>query len=213
MPPERRSTGSRRPASSSTGSRDEWASIAGDGFVLDGGAVVAWRGAPDAPPSTGFQLVGAHTDSPCLRIKPRPDDAAYGWRQLNVEVYGGILNNSWLDRDLGIAGRLTLAERRDGARQRRPPRRPRPAARRASRSHGQRIAQTRPTAAPATGLGCWRLIDRRVCRMDRRCGRLADPDRSGTCACTTCNRRRCSAPTSRCWRPDGSTINCRVGRR
>jgi aspartyl aminopeptidase len=51
-------------------------------------------------------LVGAHTDSPCLRIKPRPDTGGHGWRQLAVEVYGGILNNSWLDRDLGIAGRV-----------------------------------------------------------------------------------------------------------
>jgi aspartyl aminopeptidase len=45
-----------------------------------------------------------------LRVKPNPDGAAVGWKQLNIEVYGGILNNSWLDRDLGIAGRLTLPD-------------------------------------------------------------------------------------------------------
>ena len=60
--------------------------------------------------STAFRLAGAHTDSPCLRVKPTPDGAAVCWNQLNVEVYGGILNNSWLDRDLGIAGRLTAAD-------------------------------------------------------------------------------------------------------
>ncbi|MDX2765135.1 M18 family aminopeptidase, partial [Streptomyces europaeiscabiei] len=53
----------------------------------------------------------AHTDSPNLRVKPRPDSGAHGWRQIAVEIYGGPLLNSWLDRDLGIAGRLSL---RDG---------------------------------------------------------------------------------------------------
>jgi aspartyl aminopeptidase len=77
--------------------------------VLEAGGIVAWRHA-DPAPAAGFRLVGAHTDSPCLRVKPNPDDGSVGWRQLNVEVYGGILNNSWLDRDLGVAGRLTLAD-------------------------------------------------------------------------------------------------------
>lgn len=74
------------------------------GFVADGGLLVAWvRGV-----EPGFAVVGAHTDSPCLRIKPHPDSASLGWRQIGVEVYGGILNNSWLDRDLAVAGRLML---------------------------------------------------------------------------------------------------------
>ena len=87
-----------------------WTELPRAGFVRDGGSVVAWRHG-DVAPTTGFRIAGAHTDSPCLRVKPHPDDGAVGWRQLNVEVYGGILNNSWLDRDLGIAGRLSL---RDG---------------------------------------------------------------------------------------------------
>jgi aspartyl aminopeptidase len=70
------------------------------------GAVIAWRLEPTATPPTEARIVGAHTDSPCLRLKPRPDTAALGWRQLDVEVYGGVLLNSWLDRDLGIAGRV-----------------------------------------------------------------------------------------------------------
>ena len=48
----------------------------------------------------------AHTDSPNLRIKPRPDTGRFGYRQLGVEVYGGALWNSWLDRDLGLSGRV-----------------------------------------------------------------------------------------------------------
>ena len=57
---------------------------------------------PPAPtPTAGFRIVGAHTDSPNLRVKPHPDTGSVGWRQLAVEVYGGALVNSWLDRDLG----------------------------------------------------------------------------------------------------------------
>ncbi len=75
-------------------------------FIRRGGALVAWR--RGAAP--GFRIVGAHTDSPGLRIKPSPDSATLGWRQLGVEVYGGPLLNSWLDRDLGVAGRVVAAD-------------------------------------------------------------------------------------------------------
>ncbi|MCU1390851.1 MAG: family aminopeptidase [Ilumatobacteraceae bacterium] len=78
------------------------------GYVVRGGALVAWHSSAAAGPATPFRIVGAHTDSPCLRIKPRPDTGSLGWRQLGVEVYGGVLLNSWLDRDLGIAGRVVL---------------------------------------------------------------------------------------------------------
>ncbi|MBZ9641821.1 M18 family aminopeptidase [Streptomyces sp. PSKA30] len=89
------------------------ASAAGSGgrFVLRGGAIVAWYVPEGAAPHTPFRIVGAHTDSPNLRVKPLPDTGAHGWRQVAVEIYGGPLLNSWLDRDLGLAGRLTL---RDG---------------------------------------------------------------------------------------------------
>lgn len=83
------------------------------GFVRRGGALVAWRRPEGADAAAGFRIVGAHTDSPGLRVKPRPDTGCFGWRQLGVEVYGGVLANSWLDRDLGIAGRVVL---RDGTR-------------------------------------------------------------------------------------------------
>ncbi len=81
-----------------------------DGYVVDGGSLVAWRTPSPSSTITPFRLAGAHTDSPCLRVKPNPDDSFVGWKQLNVEVYGGILNNSWLDRDLGVAGRLTMSD-------------------------------------------------------------------------------------------------------
>jgi aspartyl aminopeptidase len=90
---------------------EAWAQIPDAGYAVRSGAIVAWR-LPSASTSryAPFRIVGAHTDSPCLRIKPRPDTGGHGWKQLAVEVYGGILNNSWLDRDLGIAGRVIAAD-------------------------------------------------------------------------------------------------------
>lgn len=72
--------------------------------------MVAWRNPISSTIAFPYRIVGAHTDSPCLRLKPRPDIGLLGWRQLGVEVYGGILANSWLDRDLGIAGRVVMVD-------------------------------------------------------------------------------------------------------
>ena len=54
----------------------------------------------------GFRLVAAHTDSPCLKLRPQPLMVREGCLQFNVETYGGLLMNPWFDRDLGIAGRV-----------------------------------------------------------------------------------------------------------
>lgn len=58
---------------------------------------------------TGVRLFGAHTDSPCLKVKPQPDLRRKGYWQLGVEVYGGALLAPWFDRDLSLAGRVTYS--------------------------------------------------------------------------------------------------------
>lgn len=80
-----------------------------NGFIERAGSIIAWRIGSEK--INQFRIIGAHTDSPCLKIKPRPDETRVGWHLLQVEIYGGPLLNSWLDRDLGIAGHAVL---RDG---------------------------------------------------------------------------------------------------
>ncbi|PRI11393.1 M18 family aminopeptidase [Leucobacter massiliensis] len=82
------------------------------GFVVRDGAVVAWRAGEEVTATSPVRIMGTHTDSPGFVLKPRPDFTAEGWAQAGVEVYGGPLINSWLDRDLGFAGRVVT---RDGA--------------------------------------------------------------------------------------------------
>lgn len=80
-----------------------WPDATGSRFVRRGGSLVAWR---HQTSEAGFRIIGAHTDSPNLRVTAQPDTGHAGYRQLGVEVYGGVLLNSWLDRDLGLAGRV-----------------------------------------------------------------------------------------------------------
>src|SRR5918994_7474016 len=86
-----------------------WPGEPGRWLVVRGGSLVAWAVSGEHTPADGFRIVGAHTDSPNLRVKPRPDIAVAGYRQLGVEAYGGVLLNSWLDRDLGLSGRVAVA--------------------------------------------------------------------------------------------------------
>ncbi|WP_427870769.1 M18 family aminopeptidase [Leucobacter luti] len=91
-----------------------WAPVESEdrGFVVRDGAIIAWRAGAGVGPTSPVRVLGTHTDSPGFVLKPDPDFVAEGWSQLGVEVYGGPLLNSWLDRDLGVAGRLID---RDGA--------------------------------------------------------------------------------------------------
>ncbi|WP_197518301.1 M18 family aminopeptidase [Mycobacterium sp. E3198] len=87
---------------------DRWPEQPGRYFIVRAGSLVAWNSeGADGP----FRIVGAHTDSPNLRVKQHPDRLVAGWRVVALEPYGGAWLNSWLDRDLGISGRLSV---RDG---------------------------------------------------------------------------------------------------
>ena len=79
------------------------APVGARGFVRVGGALIAWSNTDDFE-RRGIRIVGAHTDSPGLHIKHNPFTEIYNMQQIGVEIYGGPLLNSWLDRDLGIAG-------------------------------------------------------------------------------------------------------------
>lgn len=74
-------------------------------FVVRGGTSIAALEIGQEPPHhRGFRLVGAHTDSPNLRVKPNAQLERSGQHQLGVEIYGGVLLHTWLDRDLSLAG-------------------------------------------------------------------------------------------------------------
>src|SRR5271168_380886 len=87
---------------------DPWPAEPGRYFIVRAGSLVAWNA---TDPTGAFRIVGAHTDSPNLRVKQHPDRVVTGWRVVALEPYGGAWLNSWLDRDLGISGRLSV---RDG---------------------------------------------------------------------------------------------------
>lgn len=78
-------------------------------YAALGGSLLAWRAGLDAPSAAGFRILGAHTDSPNLRIKQRPDTASEGYRRWGVEVYGGVILATWTDRDLGLSGKVVVA--------------------------------------------------------------------------------------------------------
>ncbi len=94
--------------------REPWQAQAGGRYYVtrNDSSLIAVQLGRRAPLEGGLRLVGAHTDSPCLRVKPQPELARQGFWQLGVEVYGGALLAPWFDRDLSLAGRVTF--RQDG---------------------------------------------------------------------------------------------------
>ena len=78
--------------------------------LRNGSSLIAFRMGSAPLIESGVRMIGAHTDSPCLRIKPTPDVRRSGFHQLGVEIYGGVLLAPWFDRDLSIAGRVTCSD-------------------------------------------------------------------------------------------------------
>ena len=88
---------------------DSW-SLKAEGryLVKRGGSLIALQLGGEAPAESGFRLVGAHTDSPNLRLKPKLAKAAHGQLLFDIEPYGGLLIATWSDRDLAVAGRVLI---------------------------------------------------------------------------------------------------------
>ncbi|MGI9164580.1 MAG: M18 family aminopeptidase [Mycobacterium sp.] len=94
---------------------DRWPGGNDDGgryFTLRSGSLVAWNSTANR--HRPFRIVGAHTDSPNLRVKQHPDRVVAGWQVVALAPYGGAWLNSWLDRDLGLSGRLSVRDAAGG---------------------------------------------------------------------------------------------------
>ncbi len=94
---------------------DQWSLISGQAYIVtrNDSSIIAFRYLPEQMTTQGIAMIGAHTDSPCLKIKPKPEKNVHGYFQLGVETYGGVLLNPWFDRDLSIAGRVNYRNQQD----------------------------------------------------------------------------------------------------
>src|SRR5690625_1424774 len=100
---------------------DHWSAqdVTGDRYVIRDGSIIAWSTPGGADATTAWRIVGSHTDSPALKLKPNPELRHEELSQVGVEIYGGPLLNSWLDRELRLAGLLTLTGGRRRSEERR----------------------------------------------------------------------------------------------
>jgi len=81
---------------------DAWQLEKGHAYYVtrNDASIIAFKLGAKELVESGIKMVGAHTDSPCLKVKPQPEIVSNGYFQLGVEVYGGVLLNPWFDRDL-----------------------------------------------------------------------------------------------------------------
>lgn len=89
---------------------DQWQLQPGRRYVLtrSDSSLIAFIYGRAPLTESGIRMVGAHTDSPCLKVKPNPELVRAGYAQLGVEVYGGALLAPWFDRDLSLAGKVSF---------------------------------------------------------------------------------------------------------
>jgi len=94
---------------------DSWLNIEPGRYYVtrNDSSIIAFNQPAESLATAGIRMVGAHTDSPCLKVKPNPEKTAVGLVQLGVEVYGGALLNPWFDRDLSLAGRINYLDSHD----------------------------------------------------------------------------------------------------
>ena len=90
--------------------REKWEIKKGGKYFLkkSSSTIIAFTVGEDFDVKNGFKIFGAHTDSPCFRIKPNPEIVTENVVRLNTEVYGGPILSTWFDRPLSIAGRVIV---------------------------------------------------------------------------------------------------------
>lgn len=90
--------------------KESWQLKPGEKYMTEvyGTTCIAFRINPDFTPGQQLRIGAAHTDWPCLRVKATPEMAAGGCLKINTEVYGGPIYNTWFDRPLSIAGKVSL---------------------------------------------------------------------------------------------------------
>jgi aspartyl aminopeptidase len=92
----------------------DWGRLAAGHYFINrgGSSLIAFYYPAGGFAAEGVRVVGAHTDSPCLRVKPRPELKEAGMLRLGVEIYGGVLLSTWFDRDLSLAGMVSVKTRK-----------------------------------------------------------------------------------------------------
>ena len=90
--------------------KQPWQLNAGERYytIRDQSSIIAFVVGSKAPSESGYRIIGAHTDSPGLRIKPNPEQKRGAYLRLGVEVYGGPILATFADRDLSLAGRVSV---------------------------------------------------------------------------------------------------------
>lgn len=99
--------------------KESWHLKAGEAyyFTRAGSSIIAFTYGGEQSVEAGVGLIGAHTDSPCLKLKPQPETLQNGYQQFGVEVYGGVLLSPWFDRDLSLAGSVSWLDTNNVLRQ------------------------------------------------------------------------------------------------